>query len=138
MEELKSQAMKSASISEYVRALSAMKVYAAEARGLVALERATSKPQRQIARSWLKTAIDKQQRPELLMPPVVLSPMELRLAEYYVAAGENSNAVESYQSAIRRRPNDLQSLLGYRESLGKAGRADEAAQVEAVISAVQR
>ena len=138
MEALKSQAMKSASLSEYVRALSGVKVYTAEVRGLVALARATSKSQRQIARSWFKTAIDKQQRPALLMPPVVLSPMEVRLAQYYYASGESQKVVESYQSAIRRRPNDLQSLRGYRNSLAAVGREEEAAQVETVISAVQQ
>ena len=138
MEALKSQAMKSASLSEYVRALSGVKVYTAEVRGLVALARATSNSQRQIARSWFKTAIDKQQRPALLMPPVVLSPMEVRLAQYYYASGESQKVVESYQSAIRRRPNDLQSLRGYRNSLAAVGREEEAAQVETVISAVQQ
>ena len=138
MESLKSQALKSASISEYVRALAGVKVYAAEARGLVALAQATSGSQRQIARSWFKTAVDKQQRPALLMPPVVLSPMELRLAQYYLAAEDSVKAVESYQSAIRRRPNDLQSLLGYCDSLRGSGREEEALQVEAVISAVRK
>ena len=137
MERLKTQALKSASISEYVRALAGVKVYAAEARGLVALAQATSGSQRQIARSWFKTAVDKQQRPALLMPPVVLSPMELRLAQYYLAAEDNDKAVESFQSAIRRRPNDLQSLLGYCDSLRTSGREKEAVQVEAVISAVK-
>ena len=71
------------------------------------------------------------------MPPVVLSPMELRLAQYYLAAEDNDKAVESFQSAIRRRPNDLQSLLGYCDSLRASGREKEAVQVEAVISAVK-
>jgi len=121
-----------------VRALSGVKVYTAEVRGLIALARATSNSQRHIARSWFKTAIDKQQRPALLMPPVVLAPMEVRLAQYYGATGEGQKVVESYQSAIRRRPNDLQSLRGYRDSLTAIGRADEAVQVEKVISAVQQ
>ena len=137
MEALRSQALKSASISEYVRALAGVKVYTAEARGLVALARATSDAQRQIARSWFKTAVDKQQRPALLMPPVVLSPMELRLAQYYLASEDNAKAVESYQSAIKRRPNDLQALKGYRDSLKISGREEEATQVDAVISAVK-
>jgi tetratricopeptide (TPR) repeat protein len=103
----------------------------------VALAQATSSSQRQIARSWFKTAVDKQQRPALLMPPVALSPMELRLAQYYLAAEDSAKAVESYQSAIRRRPNDLQALMGYRDSLKTSGREKEAAQVDAVISAVK-
>ena len=121
MEALKSQAMKSASLSEYVRALSGVKVYTAEVRGLVALARATSNSQRQIARSWFKTAIDKQQRPALLMPPVVLSPMEVRLAQYYCASGEPEGCGK-LPVCDQASPNDLQSLRGYRNSLAAVGR----------------
>ena len=63
--------------------------------------------------------------------------MELRLAQYYLASEDNAKAVESYQSAIKRRPNDLQALKGYRDSLKISGREEEATQVDAVISAVK-
>lgn len=135
---LKPQAFKSASISEYLRALGGVKVYVAEARGLVALARASTDAQKQIARSWFKSAVEKQQRPTLLMPPVVVSPMEVRLGEFYQETQQYDKAVESYQAAIRRRPNDLASLQGYRDSLMEIGREEDALEVEKIISAVQR
>ena len=138
MKSLRDQALKTSSISEYVRAVSALEVYEAEARGFVALARATSDSQRQIARTWFKSAVEKQQRPSLLMPPVVVSPMEVRLAEFYTGTNNNDKAVESYQAAIRRRPNDLVSLRGYRDSLVRIGRKDEAAQVDKIIAAVRK
>ena len=138
MKRLRDQAMKSSSISEYVRAVGALEVYAAEVRGLIALARAATDSQRQIARSWLKTAVEKQRRPSLLMPPVVVSPMEVRLAEFHAGARNFNQAAESYQAAIRRRPNDLVSLVGYRDSLIRIGRKDEAEEVGKIISAVKK
>ena len=138
MEGLKPQAFKSASISEYLRAVGGVKVYVAEARGLVSFARASNDTQKQIARSWFKSAVEKQQRPTLLMPPVVVSPMEVRLGEFYQETKQYDKAVESYQAAIRRRPNDLASLQGYRNALMKIGREEEALEVEKIISAVER
>ena len=138
MKRLRDQAMKSSSISEYVRAVGALEVYAAEVRGLIALARAATDSQRQIARSWLKTAVEKQRRPSLLMPPVVVSPMEVRLGEFHAGARNFNQAAESYQAAIRRRPNDLASLVGYRDSLIRIGRRDEAEEVDKIISAVKK
>lgn len=138
MKRLRDQAIESSSISEYVRAVSGLEAFEAEARGFIALARATTVSQRQIARTWFKSAVGKQQRPSLLMPPVVVSPMEVRLAEFYAGSDNFEEAAESYQAAIRRRPNDLVSLLGYRNSLMRIGRKDEAAQVDKIISAVKK
>jgi cytochrome c-type biogenesis protein CcmH/NrfG len=72
------------------------------------------------------------------MPPVVVSPMEVRLAEFHAGARNFNQAAESYQAAIRRRPNDLASLVGYRDSLIRIGRRDEAEEVDKIISAVKK
>ncbi|MCH2063768.1 MAG: hypothetical protein MK194_08585 [Roseibacillus sp.] len=138
MKRLRDRATESSSISEYVRAFKGLEVYEAEARGFIALARATTDSQRQIARTWFKSAIEKQQRPSLLMPPVVVSPMEVRLAEFYTGTNNYDQAAASYQAAIRRRPNDLVSLRGYRDSLMRIGRKDEAAEVDKIISAVKK
>lgn len=128
-------ATRSSSISEYVRAVTALQVYAAEARGLLAL--AGDASEKQLARSWFKSAAEKQQRPSLLMPPVVVSPMELRLAKYYQQMDAPKEAVEAYQAALQRRPNDLESLKGYREALIRVGKKEAADQIAKIISAVQ-
>ena len=64
--------------------------------------------------------------------------MEVRLGEFYLEIEQYDKAVESYQAAIRRRPNDLSSLQGYHDSLVKTGREEEASEVGKIISAVQR
>ena len=131
-------ATKSSSISEYVRALNGLKVYAAEARGLIAQAQASPGSGEHIARSWFQSAVEKQQRPSLLMPPVVVSPMEVRLAEFYGMSGKYEKAAEIYQAALRRRPNDLAALMGYRDALAKIGRGDHALRVDEIINAVKR
>jgi len=138
MEEYGDQANKSSSISEYVRALTGLQVYAAEARGLIAQAQGSSGAGTSVARSWFKTAAEKQQRPSLLMPPVVVSPMERRLAAFYGKAGNYEKAAESYQAALRRRPNDLASLIGYRNALSQTGREEHALQVDKIITAVKQ
>lgn len=136
MEGAQGLAVRSSSISEYVRAVTGLKVYAAEARGLVALATATTPSESQIARSWFKTAAENQQRPSLLMPPVVVSPMEIRIAEFYTRVGDDGRAATSYQQALQRRPNDLVALHGYRAALQKIGRDADAQVVSGIISAV--
>ncbi len=138
MEGYGENATKSSSISEYVRALNGLKVYAAEARGLIAQAQASPGSGEHIARSWFQSAVEKQQRPSLLMPPVVVSPMEVRLAEFYGMSGKYEKAAEIYQAALRRRPNDLAALMGYRDALAKIGRGDHALRVDEIINAVKR
>ena len=128
-------AMRSSSISEYVRAVTSLEVYTAEARGFVAF--AGDKIEKQVARAWFKAAAEKQQRPSLLMPPMVVSPMELRLAEFYTSTGDPKRAAEFYQAALQRRPNDLESLKGYQQALLRLDRKGQAAQVAEVIEQVQ-
>ncbi|MFP6880269.1 MAG: hypothetical protein VCA34_04935 [Roseibacillus sp.] len=133
---LQNNATRSSSISEYVRAVSALEVYTAEARGLVAL--AGDRTERMIARDWFKTAAEKQQRPSLLMPPVVVSPMEARLADFFSQTGVLPRAAETYQAALRRRPNDLAVLQGYRQALLQLGREQAAADIAKTIAAVRK
>lgn len=133
---LQNNATRSSSISEYVRAVTALEVYTAEARGLVAL--AGDRTERMIARDWFKTAAEKQQRPSLLMPPVVVSPMEARLADFFSQTGVLPRAAETYQAALRRRPNDLAALQGYQQALLQLGRKQAAADIAKTIAAVRK
>ncbi|MDE0595244.1 MAG: hypothetical protein OSB65_08360 [Roseibacillus sp.] len=136
MEGLQANAMKSSSISEYVRAVTALQVYVSEARGFVAL--AGGKIDWAIARSWFKSAAEKQQRPSLLMPPVVVLPMEIRLAQFFVQTGVLARAVESYQEALRRRPNDLVALQGYQQCLLQLGHQSDAVGIGKLIEDVRK
>ena len=64
--------------------------------------------------------------------------MEVRLADFYGQAEKHNESAEAYQASLRRRPNDLAALMGYRDALRKIGREDHAIQVDRIISAVKR
>lgn len=130
------EAMRASSASEFLRAFAGLEVYHAEARGQVAL--AGDATSQKIARSWFKSASEKQLRPLLLMPPVVASPMEVRLAEYYAKIGDSKRSAESYWKALQRRPNDLLALQGYQVALTKLNRKEAAGQIGRIIQHVRK
>lgn len=128
-------ASRRSSISEYLRALRALEVLSAEMRGLVALSGGES--ERGSAFNWFKSAISKQLRPSMLMPPMILYPMELRLGEYYLRSGDGQSAANSYWDGLMRCPNDLASLVGYGKALEKLGRKEDAARIARQIEMVR-
>lgn len=133
---LQRQAMMSSSISQYLRAVSALEVHLGEYRGKLAM--AGPAAGRRSAFNWFKSAVDRQMRPSMLMPPPILYPLENRLAEYFLATREFQRAAETYQEALARRPNDLETLLGYQNALLKLERRLDAAAIQKQIDRVRR
>ncbi|NNC88596.1 MAG: hypothetical protein HKN82_09085 [Akkermansiaceae bacterium] len=129
------KATRSSAISEYVRALRCLEALSAELRGLVAL--AADGSERRSAFNWFKSAVSKQQRPTMLMPPPTLYPMEIRLGEYHLRMDEPQKAAEAYWEGLTRRPNDLASLSGYERALAGLGRTDDAARIAKQIRLVK-
>jgi tetratricopeptide (TPR) repeat protein len=132
---LHEQAAKSSSISDYLRALRTLEALAAELRGLIALS--GDPEERRTAFNWFTSAVDKQLRPTLLMPPSIVYPMELRLADFYMRMGQPKKAAQTYQEALVRRPNDLATLHGYQRALLRLDRRDDAAAIGKQIEIVR-
>ena len=132
---LQSSARKSSSMSEYFRSSRTLEVYALELRGLIALH--GDKSQRGSAYNWFQSAVDKQVRPAMLVPPGIMYPLEMRVADFYLSAGEPLKAAEGFQKALVRRPNDLTSLLGYHSALLKLGDKAAAAKIQKQIDLVR-
>lgn len=128
-------AMQSSSISEYLRAVKTLEVHVAEFRGKVAM--AGPPARRRSAFNWFKSASDRQLRPSMMMPPPIVYPMENRLAEYFFSIGDYQRSAESYQEALVRRPNDLQTMLGYQKPLLKLERRLDAAAIQQQIDRVR-
>jgi tetratricopeptide (TPR) repeat protein len=126
----------SSSVSEYVRAVTALESHEAEYRGLLAV--AGEPDGRRSAFNWFKSAASKQLRPSMMMPPMVLYPLELRVAQFHMAAGEYLKAAESFKEALARRPNDLACLVGYKEAFLKMERPLDAETIQKQIDAVVR
>lgn len=132
---LQSNARRSSAVSEYVRAVAALAVHVAEYRGLLAL--AGEKSGRRSAFNWFESAAGRQLRPSMMMPPSVVYPVEIRVAEFHMATGEYLKAAAAFQAALERRPNDLQSLLGYQAALLKMERRLDAATIQKQIDIVR-
>jgi predicted Zn-dependent protease len=65
-----------------------------------------------IASNWLRAAADSQQPAVMLYPPVLPVPQLARLGLYQLDAGKPAAALETFQDALRRYPNDLTTLDG--------------------------
>lgn len=121
--------------SSWIRAFNALEVYAGELRG----EMAMKGPKDGIgsAFNWYRAALDRQNPPSMLMPPTVLLPMQVRLAEYYMARNQPDAAVDILMQAQGRYTNDIEILSRLQAAHKKAGRTKEADEIAATIEQVK-
>jgi len=112
----------------YFNAGSSLAIYDMELAGLRALY--GEKELRITASNWFRSARDKQGVPGSMMPPLVITPMENRLAEYYLAVGKESSAYKAYQEGLLRYPNNMDSLRGVEKCLRLLGKKEAAARVK--------
>jgi predicted Zn-dependent protease len=106
--------------AEFARGFRTLEVLASELRGRIAL--AGPKERIGSAHNWFRGAIDRQARAPMLLPPALLTPMESRLGDFQIAAGKPAEAVESYQTALKKFANDpilLQKLAAARKQAGE-------------------
>ncbi len=103
--------------SSWTRAFRALEVLASDLRGRMAM----AGPADRIgaAYNWYSSAADRQRTEPMMFPPAVLTPMAVRLADYYLAAGNPEEAVAACERALAAFPNDSKSL----EVLEKARKA---------------
>lgn len=121
--------------SAWIRSFNALEVLAAEFRGKMAM----SGPKEDIgsALNWYRAAMDRQNPPTMLMPPTVLLPMEVRLAEYYLAKGDADSAVDTLIEAQARHTNDVEVLTRLQKALAKAGHVKQAEETAAEIEKIR-
>lgn len=133
--EMMSRVQESASVggerSFWNRGFRALEVSASELRGRLAL--AGPKSGHGSAYNWFRSAVDRQTRSTQLLPPSILTPMELRLGDYYLALNKPTDAVAAYREALATYPNDMRSLKGLLTACEKAGLKDDAAATKKLI-----
>ncbi|MEP2774615.1 MAG: hypothetical protein ABJQ29_06470 [Luteolibacter sp.] len=112
--------------SEWMYAFRSLEVLAAELRGRLAL--AGPEDGRGSAFNWFRAAADRQKPATMLNPPALLTPMAMRLGDYYLAAGKPRDAVNAYQEALEDFPNNQVTL----DKLIEAKKLAEAAKVRNV------
>ena len=117
--------------SAWTRAFRALEVLASDLRGRLAL----AGPQVGVgtAYNWFASAADRQQPAPMMFPPMILTPMAIRLGEYYLAVNQPKEAIEAYQRALAAFPNDMNALLGLKTSCEKADLTAEAAETDRKI-----
>ena len=113
--------------SPWNRAFRALEVLASDVRGRLAM--AGPENSRGIAYNWFSSATDRQHPSPMLCPPMVLTPMAIRLGDFHLADHKPADAIEAYQRALASFPNDLFALAGLKHAYEAADNPSEAAAV---------
>jgi tetratricopeptide (TPR) repeat protein len=131
MAKTKDGAIASGEISMWMRASDAFQVYVAETAGDLAL---ASKDSKGPAYNWYMSARDHRKAPSMLMPPAVLTPMEIRIADFKVADGHPDEALEVLKEAYPRNQFDVKFLDSLANAYRLNQQPDEEAKVRAKIT----
>lgn len=121
--------------SSWLRGFRALETTASELKGQLAL--AGPAERRSVAYNWYRSAADRQVLASELMPPTVLLPMQVRLGELHMAENHPDKAIEAYQEALKKVPNDLRALSGLQAVYQKTGKTAEAAETAKRIDALK-
>ena len=104
MAKAQNQAAAKGDRSSWLRAFRALEVLASELRGEIAL--AGPPHLRETAFNWFTSAADRQLAEPMLMPPMILTPMATRLGQFHLQADRPQQAIEAFERALARFPND--------------------------------
>lgn len=114
--------------SSWNRSFRAMEVLASDLRGRLAL--AGPADLRGTAYNWFASAADRQHPAPMMFPPMILTPMAIRLGDYYLAVRQPKEAIENYQRALTAFPNDMNALLGLKTAFEQAKLPEDAAATD--------
>jgi len=118
--------------SAWNRGFRGLEVIAAETRGLLSLSGPESV--RGTAFNWFRGAADRQHPATLMYPPAVLTPMAARLGDFHLSEGNPEKAIEAFEEALTRFPNDMNALIGLLDAAEAAG---DDAKLESAKAAIQ-
>ena len=110
--------------SPWLRSFRALEVLASDVRGRLAM--AGPKAKRETAYNWFASAEDRQHPEPMLFPPMILTPMALRLGNFYLATAKPPEAISAFQRALAAFPNDMNSLVGLKRAYETAGKTVDA------------
>ena len=128
-------ARKFSDYGHFFRAGISLEIYSKELAGLTSMVK--SPQSLLIAAGSFHSARDLQAVPTMMLPPLILTPMENRLGELYLRMGKNTEALDVYKEGEKRYPNNIESLLGIKRSFDGLGRKDAAAIVQKQIDLVK-
>lgn len=122
--------------SSWNRSFRALEVLASEINGRVAL--AGPENAQGSAYNWFRSASDRQFPASALYPPPLLTPMTARVGEYFMIVNRPKDAVEAYQEALERFPNDIDTLKGLQKAYEAAGMAKEAQETATHVQQLEQ
>jgi tetratricopeptide (TPR) repeat protein len=113
---VKTQAAAVASLerSSWTRSFRALEVLASDLRGRIAL--VGPKSQIGSAYNWFSSAADRQHPAPMMLPPMLLTPMSIRIGDYYLAVNKPKEAEDAYERALIAFPNDMNALNGLKHA----------------------
>ncbi len=118
--------------SEWNRSFRSLEILAAELRGRLAL---AGPPQNHgSAFNWFRAATDRQVRSTMLLAPPLLTPMAMRLGDYFLTLNEPAKAVEAYLEALNAFPNDSEALGKLEKAYKLAEQPEKAAETAGKIA----
>ena len=118
--------------SEWNRAFRSLEVLAAELRGRLAL--AGPAAGHGSAFNWFRAATDRQVPSSMLAAPPILTPMAIRLGDFFLTQNEPAKAVEAYLEALAAFPNDVEALRRLEKAYTLTKETDKAAEIAAKIA----
>jgi tetratricopeptide (TPR) repeat protein len=121
--------------SSWSRGYTALEIAASEMRGAMAM--ASGKEGMVSAFNWYRAALDRQTPPTMMMPPIMMLPMETRLAEYHLARGETQAAIDILVEAQGKFTHDVEILSRLQKAMEKAGEKEQAKLVKEQIEKVK-
>jgi len=107
----------------WTRGFRAYEVLASDVRGSLALD--GPKDRTAAAYIWYASAVDHERFATMMFPPVILTPMGARVGEYYLTVGKPKEAIESYNLALEKFPNDMILLQGLKVAYESVNLTDD-------------
>ncbi len=93
--------------TEWRVSFQSLEMLAAELRGSLAL--AGPADGKGSAFNWFRATADRQKPATMLNPPIILTPMAMRLGDYHIARNQGHQAVEAYSEALVAFPRDMET-----------------------------
>ena len=128
MVKTQSAASASGERSELNRSFRALEVLASDMRGRIAM--AGPKAGIGSAYNWFSSAAERQRPTPAMFPPLILTPMEIRVGDYFLKVKRPADAIEAYQRALVDFPNNMEALVALKAAYQESKKSVEAAEIE--------
>lgn len=86
------------------------------------------------AYNWFSSAAERQMPTPAMFPPYILTPMDIRVGDYFMKVKRPADAIEAYQRALVNFPNNMEALVALKAAYLESKSSAEAAEIEQRIA----